>query len=168
MLIPTRRRTWGPEGHTPKVPYSYKHDRISALAVLTVSPIRQRIGLYARFQQDNFKAVHVAPFLRQLLRHMPGPVILLWDRGQIHKGAVIERVLRDNPRLRTEWFPKYAPELNPTEQVWNEFKGHTANSLPLDTRDIRNSLHANKRRVCRSQDKLRSLILASKLPSPLA
>ena len=167
MLIPTRRRTWGPQGQTPKVPYVYKHDRISALAVLTVSPVRQRIGLYARFQQDNFKAVHVAPFLRQLLRHIPGPVILLWDRGQIHKGPTIERVLLDNPRLRTEFFPKYAPELNPAEQVWHEFKGHTANSLPLDKQDIRNSLHANKRRVCRSQDKLRSFILASELPSPL-
>jgi len=167
LLIPTRRRTWGPEGQTPKVPYSYKHERISALAVLTVSPVRRRIGLYARFQQDNFKAVHVAPFLRQLLRHMPGPVILVWDQGQIHKGPAIERVLRDNPRLQTEWFPKYAPELNPTEPVWNEFKGHTANSLPRDKQDIRNSLHANKRRVCRSQDKLRSLILASKLPTPL-
>jgi len=166
LLIPTRRRTWGPEGRTPIVPYSYKHDRISALAVLTVSPIRQRVGLYARFRQDNFKAVHVAPFLRQLLRHMPGPVILLWDQGQIHKGPHIRKVLDDNPRLHTEFFPKYAPELNPAEQVWNDFKGHTANSLPLHKQDIRHSLHANKRRVSRSQDKLRSLILASKLPTP--
>jgi len=88
------------------------------------------------------------------------------NKSQIHKGPVIEEVLLDYPRLRTEWFPKYAPELNPAEQVWNEFKGHTANSLPLGKQDIRNSLHANKRRVRRSQDKLRSLILASKLPSP--
>jgi len=167
LLIPTRRRTWGPEGQTPRIPYSYKHDRISALAVLTLSPIRRHLGLYARFQQDNFKAMHVALFLRQLLRHLPGPVILLWDRGQIHKGPAIRQVLSDNPRLHTEFFPKYAPELNPAEQVWNEFKGRTANSLPLDKQDIRNSLHANKRRVQRSQDKLRSLILASELPSPL-
>ena len=167
LLIPTRRRTWGPQGQTPQVRYSYKHDRISALAVLTISPIRRRIGLYARFQQDNFKAIHVAPFLRQLLRHIPGPVILLWDQGQIHKGSAIRRVLSDNPRLRTEFFPKYAPELNPAEQVWNDFKSHTANSIPLDKQDIRNSLHANKRRVCRCQNKLRSLIMASKLPSPL-
>lgn len=167
MLIPTRRRTWGPQGHTPRIPYSYKHDRISALAVLTVSPIHRHIGLYARFHQDNFKAMHVAPFLRQLLRHLPGPVILLWDQGQIHKGTAIRQVRSDNPRLHTEFFPKYAPELNPAEQVWNEFKGRTANSLPLDKQDIRNSLHANKRRVQRSQDKLRSLILTSELPSPL-
>ena len=129
MLIPTRRRTWGPQAQTPIVPYSYKHDRISALAVLTISPVRQRIGLYARFRQDNFKAIHVAPFLRQFLRHMHGPVILLWDQGQIHKGPHIQKVLDDNPRLHTKFFPKYAPELNPAEQVWNDFKGHTANLL---------------------------------------
>lgn len=164
MLIPTRRRTWSPQGHTPTVRYSYKHDRISALAVLTVSPVRQHMGLYARFQQDNFKAVHVAPFLRQLLRHMPGPVILLWDEGKIHKGRAIQEVLDDHPRLRTEFFPKYAPELNPTEQVWNDFKRHTANSLPLRKQDIRDSLHANTRRVRRSQDKLRSFVLSSELP----
>jgi hypothetical protein len=37
MLIPTRRRTWSPQGHTPIVRYNYRHDRISALAVLTVA-----------------------------------------------------------------------------------------------------------------------------------
>jgi transposase len=166
LLIATRRRTWGPAGQPPVVRYNYKHDRISALATLTLSPARQRIGLYVAFQQENFKAVHVAPFLRSLLRHLPGPVILLWDQGQIHKGPVIRQVLLDNPRLQTESFPKYAPELNPVEHVWHEFKSHTANSLPRDKRDVRNSLHANTRRVRRSQDKLRSFILASELPSP--
>lgn len=166
MLIATRRRTWGPTGRPPIVRYNYNHDRISALVTLTLSPVLQHVGLYACFQQDNFKAVHVAPFLRDLLRHLPGPVILLWDQGRIHKGPVIRQVLEDNPRLHLEYFPKYAPELNPAEQVWHEFKNHTANSLPRDKQDIRNSLHANTRRVRRSQAKLRSFILASGLPSP--
>ena len=108
----------------------------------------------------------MAPFLRSLLQHLPGPVILFWDQGQIHKGPAIRRVLLDNPRLHTEFFPAYAPELNPVEQIWHDFKSRTANSLPRDKRDVRNSLHANTRRVRRSQDKLRSFILASELPSP--
>lgn len=166
LLIPTRRRTWAPEGQTPLLSYSYKHDRISALAALTVSPKRQHLGLYVCYQPTNFTARHVATFLRGLLRHLRGHVILLWDRGSIHKGPLLAAVQRAYPRLHIEVFPAYAPELNPVEQLWNDFKGHTANSLPRDMRDIRRSLWANTHRVRRSQAKLRSFILASALPSP--
>lgn len=166
MLIATRRRTWGPQGEPPLVHYNYRHDRISALAVLTISPVRKRVCVYVSLQDENFKAVHVGPVLRSLLHHVPGPVILLWDQGQIHKGPVIREVLLENPRLQTAFFPKYAPELNPVEQVWHDFKSHTANSMPQDKHDIQVSIHANIYRVRRSQDKLRSFILASELPSP--
>ena len=125
------------------------------------------MGLYVYFQPTNFTARHVAAFLRGLLRHLRGPVILLWDQGSIHRGPAMAAVQRAYPRLHIEEFPAYAPELNPVEPLWNDFKGHTANSLPRDTRDIRRSLQANTRRVRRSQAKLRSFILASELPSPL-
>ena len=166
MLIPTRRKTWGPQGQTPIIRYSYKHDRISALAALSVSATRKHMGLYVRFQQNNFNAIHVSIFLRVLLRHLRGQVIILWDNCQIHKGPVMRRLRMDYPRLHVERFPSYAPELNPVEQIWNDFKGHSANSLPLEKQDIRLSLHANTRRVRRSHTKLRSFVLASDLPSP--
>jgi transposase len=164
--MPTRRRTWAPEGHTPIIRYYYKHDRISALAALTVSPKRQHVGLYIRFRAHNFQAVDVASFVRALLRHLRGHVILLWDRGAIHQGAAIAALQNSYPRLHIEEFPAYAPALNPVEQIWNDFKGHMANSLLWDRRELRRRLHANTRRVRRSQAKLRSFILASKLPSP--
>jgi transposase len=146
--------------------YNYKHDRISALAALSVSAVRRRMGLYLRFQSRNFCAEHVATFLRLLLRRLRGPVILLWDNGRIHKGPYMAQLRQDYPRLHIEWFPGYAPELNPVEQVWNDFKGHTANSLFRDRRHLRSTLHNSKRRVCRTQHKLRSFVLASDLPSP--
>jgi putative transposase len=164
--MPTRRRTWAPQGQTPIIAYNYRHDRLSALAALTVSPKRQHLGLYLRFQPANFQAVHVADFLRALLRHLRGPVIVLWDRGSIHRGAAMVAVQKAYPRLHLEEFPAYAPDLNPTEQLWNDCKGHTANSLLRDLRDLRHRLAAKTRRLRRSQAKLRSFILASKLPSP--
>ena len=91
---------------------------------------------------------------------------MLWDRGSMHRGLAIEAVCQAHPRLHLEEFPGYAPELNPTEQVWNDFKGHTANSLLRDTWDLRRRLSANTRRVRRSPAKLRSFIRSSKLPSP--
>ena len=164
--MPTRRRTWAPAGHTPIIPYNYKHDRISALAALTVSPKHQHMGLYLHFQPRNFQAIDVADCLRALLRHLRGHIILLWDRGSIHRGPAIEAVCQAHPRLHLEEFPAYAPELNPAEQVWNDFKGRTANTLLWDTRDLRRRLSASARRVRRSQAKLRSFLLSSKLPSP--
>ena len=124
------------------------------------------MGLYLRFQQNNFRATNVATFLRALLRHLRGPVILLWDNGRIHKGPSIHQLQRDYSRLHIEPFPGYAPELNPTEQVWHDFKSHNANSLFRDKQHLRVTLHDNARRVRRSQAKLRSFILASELPSP--
>lgn len=166
MLIPTRRRTWGCRGCTPIVRYNYQHDRISALAALTVAAKRARIGLYVQFRQDNFKAVQVAKFLRILLQHLRGHVILLWDGGQIHRGPAINAVRDRYPRLHLERFPGYAPELNPAEQVWNDFKRHAANSIPRNKQDIRLNLHGSTRRVRRTPGKLRSFVLASDLPSP--
>ena len=165
MLIPTRRRTWNPRGHTPIVRYNYKHDRISAIAALPVAAKRAHLGLYVQLRQNNFKAVHVAKFLRLLLAHLRGPVILLWDGGQIHKGPAINSVRDAFPRLHLERFPGYAPELNPVEQLWNDFKRHTGNSILRGKQDIRLTLHGSARRVRRSPDKLRSFVLGSGLPS---
>ncbi len=58
------------------------HDQISAIAALTVAAKRDRMGLYVPFRQDNFTARHVAKFLRMLLRHLRGQVILLWGGGR--------------------------------------------------------------------------------------
>jgi transposase len=163
--MPTRRRTWAPQGQTPIIRYTYKHDRISALATLTVSAYRQHMGLYMRCQPDNFTAVPVADFLRALLRQLRGHVILRWDQGSIHRGPAIAAVQQAYPRVPLAEFPAYAPALNPVEQLWNDFTGHTANSLPRHKRDLRRSLPSNTRRVRRSQEKLRSFMRASALPS---
>jgi transposase len=166
LLIPTRRLTWAPKGQTPIIAYTYKHARISALAALTVSPKRQHLGLYTRFQPHKFKATPVVDLLRALLHQLRGHVIVLWDQWPIHQGSPITAVQQAYPRLHLEALPAYAPELNPTEQLWNDCKGHTTNSLLQDLRDLRRRLLAKTRRVRRAQAKLRSYILASKLPSP--
>jgi putative transposase len=129
-----------------------------------VSPKRQHVGLSIHFQAHNFQAVDVARFVRALLRPLRGHVMLLWDRGTIHRGAAIAALQKSYPRLHIEEFPAYAPELNPVEQIWSDFKGHTANSLLRDRRELRRRLQDNTRRVRRSQATLRSFILASKLP----
>jgi putative transposase len=146
------------------VRYNYRHDRISALAALTVSAQYERFGLYVAFQPTNFTASDAARFLRLLLRHLRGHVIVVWDNGRIHRGPIIRAVQERFQRLHLEYFPSYAPELNPVEQVWNNFKQHSANSLFLHKGDLQRNLHISARRVRRTPRLLRSLLLASDLP----
>ena len=89
------------------------------------------MGLYLHVHpDDNITSVEVAVFLRALLRHLRGQVIVLMDGGSIHKGPEVRALLARCPRLHLEWFPGYAPELNPDELVWAHFKAELANGHP--------------------------------------
>jgi hypothetical protein len=114
LLIPHVAKTWSPRGCTP-VHYHRqgRRDKISVISGISVSPRRQRLGLYYQLYFDNIGQEEVCMFLRQLLRHLRGPVIVLLDNSSTHYG----KPLRQHRRLHIEHFPSYAPELNPDEGV---------------------------------------------------
>ena len=102
LLIPTVRRTWAPRGQTPLIHHRYRHDKVSAISAITVSPARQHCGLYAHFHLANITHVEVAAFLRELLRHLAGPLFVVWDGGAMHRGAAVRQLLARHPRLHVE------------------------------------------------------------------
>ena len=127
------------------------------MAALTVSPKRQHLGLYIRFQPCNFQAIDVADFLRALLRHLRGPIVLLWDRGSIHRGPAIDAVCQAHPRLHLEAFPAYAPELNPVEYIWGYWKHHELpNFCPRDFGQLSYQARRALRRMRRRPPLVRS------------
>jgi len=168
LLVPSVRRTWAPCGQTPLLLHRYARDKISAISAVSVSPVRHRLGLYCHFHFANLTQFEVASFLRELLRQLRGPIIVLWDGGPIHRGPALNRLLTRHPRLMVERFPAYAPELNPDEQVWNHFKAQLANGCPLSIDQLLDDLSYLARHARRSSSLLRSFILQSDLPSFLS
>jgi putative transposase len=165
LLIPSVHKTWAPCGQTPIIRHRYQRDKISVISGISVSPVRQRLGLYWQaLRQKNFKHPQVLDFLRHLLRHLRGQVIVLWDRGRIHKGDPIHDFCRRFPRLHLEYFPGYAPELNPDEGVWRLVKKRLANGRPDDLDELLAHLTASLSRIARSPALLRACILKSDLP----
>lgn len=158
------RRTWAPTGQTPLLRHWQRHDRISVISGLTVSPRRQRLGLYFQLHDENIHAAEVCGFLRDLLRHLRGPVIVLWDGGKIHKGPLVRALCAEFPRLHLERFPAYAPELNPDEGVWTLTKGQLANGRPDDRGVLRAHLLVALLGIRHSQRLLRGCITQSDLP----
>ena len=166
LLIPSVRRTWAIQGRTPIHRHHQRREKVSVISALSVSPRRCRIGLYFRCLTDtNFDNVEVAAFLRHLLKHLRGFVIVIWDNGRCHKGDAMRTFLRRYKRIHLEAFPPYAPELNPDEGVWNQTRTTLANGRPDDPQELTELLESVLTDLGLSQSKLRWCFHQSELPS---
>jgi len=164
LLIPTVRRTWAPIGRTPVLYHRCRRDRLSVISALAVSPRNRRVALYLHCRSRNLTGLDIRAFLHHLLRHLRGPVVLLWDRGPIHRRREVTAFLARHPRLHVHAFPAYAPELNPAEFVWTQADAALANGGPEDLAALYQDLRRATRRLRGSQKLLWSCIYASDLP----
>jgi transposase len=141
LLSPVVRRTMAPRGQTPILDCSDKHDRISVVSAITLSPRAQRVGLHFMLLGDNknFHAEEVVLFLQQLKGEVGGPWTVVWDRNQIHsKSRVVKAWLAKHPEVVVEDFPAHAPNTNPDEGVWCWTKyGQLCNLAPGDVAELR-------------------------------
>ena len=139
FLDPLVRRTWAPKGKTPVLDSwgGHRH-KVSVIGAITLSPITRRLGFdFATDPRGYFTTEQVVDFLRDLLKHLRGRVVVVWDGGSNHKGAAMREFLRRNRRLRLERLPAYSPHLNPVEAVWSWLKyGRLANFVPAGVIDL--------------------------------
>ncbi len=130
-----------------------------------MSPRRHHLSLYYLLFFDNLGQAEVCRFLRELLRHLRGPVIALLDNSSTHQGAPLHNLLRRHPRLHIEHFPAYAPQLNPDEGIWSLAKRELANSCPHDLDELIEDVIRSINAIRSSPEKLRGCIVQSELPS---
>jgi len=145
LMAPLVHRTLAPRGRTPTQRQRGRHrQKVSVIAALSLSPVRRQPGLYFRSFPDCYiRNTEVAAFVRQLLRHLRGRVIIVWDRGPMHRGPAIRRLLADHPRLTVESLPPYAPDLNPVEALWKHLKyDELANYFPSGVHGLAAMVHA--------------------------
>jgi transposase len=162
MLQPLVRRTWAPQGKTPVLYCWDRHDRLSVIAALSLSPRNGRIGLYFAVQETNITADDVESFLRQVQRSLRRKLIVVMDRWAVHRKAA--RNLFGDRRFWIEWLPPYAPDLNPVERVWSHTKyGDLANYIPEDLLDLEIELEYSIEQTRQCPNLLRSFFHAAKL-----
>ena len=120
---------------------SQRHDRLSVIGSLSLSPRRRRIGVHFQVHDENIRAVHVVAYLRELHRALRQPLIVVMDRLNAHRTAA--RRLREAGAqwLHVEWLPAYAPDLNPVEAIWSHAKySRLANYVPDDLDRLRDEV----------------------------
>ncbi len=92
------------------------------------------LNFYFRLYAGSVKAPQVVDFLRALVRHIPQPLLLVWDRLPAHRSRVVRQYLDSlGGWIQMEYLPPYAPELNPVEYIWASWKQHELpNVCPKD------------------------------------
>ena len=170
MMSPTIRRTFAPRGSTPVNKIVDPHGRVSVIGAITISPKRTRLGLryYVLPDNINFRGPSIVEFLAQLRDQLCGPMSIVWDQIIIHSSDVVRDYLKTSPEIVTEFFPPYAPELNPVDRVWFYLKyDRFPNYTPPSLAKLRSSVESEIRRLQRQPDLLRSFIRQSGLPLAL-
>ena len=91
-------------------------------------------NFYFQIFEKAIGAVETGEFLLHLLRHLSGPLLIVWDRLPAHRSRLVWDFIRDLKGLITiEYLPAYAPELNPVEYLWGHWKHHhLPNVCPKD------------------------------------
>ncbi len=170
LMAPLVKRTWALRGQRPTVLHQGKHrEKVSLAIALWLSPDRQRLGLvYRTLVNAYFNNARVAEFIGGLMRELPGPVVVLWDRGNMHKGDPIRAALsRFHPRLTLEQLPPWAPMLDPVEPLFSWLKyGRLSNFTPAHAKEWNRTVSAELKAIRQDQECLRNFWHASELPLP--
>ena len=164
-LKPSVRRTWAPRGQTPYIKTHFNWKRLNVIGSLICQPDGKEADLLLHLQPESIKEDAVLGYLEALHKQVPGPIVLLLDHLPAHRSVKVTAYLRANlDWLDVEWFPSYAPELNPIEYVWSNAKGEpTANSSPDTLADIEHSILGLRKHLVGDQEVMYGFLEASKL-----
>lgn len=99
--------------------YHFNWKTLSAIAGVTWW------NFYFRLFPGTIRSPQVVTFLRHLLRHLPGKVLVIWDGLRAHRSRMVQAFVdAQRGRVQLECLPAYAPELNPVEYLWGYWKHH--------------------------------------------
>ena len=119
--------------------------------------------IYKRHFEGSVNSQKLIEALDHLHRHIPGKIILIWDRARTHRSKITKVYLEMHPKILIEELPAYAPELNPEEYCHGNVKQGLKNARPTSKTEIRSMLNRGFARLRRRPDLLLSFFHAAGL-----
>ncbi len=154
-MAPVTRRTWAPSGKTPILrQVGRSHTKVSVIGAICAKPGRRCYakvkGFFRLYPKQNIDAAKCREFLRQIASSIKGPIIVVWDRLNAHRSVKVRKFVDNtNGKIQLEYFPPYAPELNPIEYGWAHLKGHVLANYAAKNAD--ELFATTKRGICKTR-----------------
>jgi transposase len=124
----TTQKIWLESGSYPKVEVNNKKVNKSIYGFLDI-----KTGKEHAFAANYQTMYETAKILRKLRQAYPkkdngrnklrgSNILLLWDSAGWHKGSAAQEYIKKDGHITQIFFPRYSPQLNPQEHVWDEGK----------------------------------------------
>ena len=120
-------KTWAPRGLTPRQKVTGKRGGVAAISAINGSG-----RLIFKLHEKRICSGEVIDFLGQMLKHhKKRHLVVVMDQAPPHTSHMTKEYIEKQARLHVFHLPKYSPDWNPDEKVWNhlkhqELKGHQA------------------------------------------
>jgi transposase len=120
-------KTWAPRGLTPRQKVTGKRGGVAAMSAINGSG-----RLIFKLHEKRICSEEVIEFLGQMLKHhKKRHLVVVMDQAPPHTSHKTTGYIETQARLHVFHLPKYSPDWNPDEKVWNhlkhqELKGHQA------------------------------------------
>jgi transposase len=108
-----------------------------------------------RLLDQRIASAEVIDFLDQMLHHHAcRHLAVVMDQAPPHVSRKTTAFIASQPRLHVFYLPKYSPDWNPDEKVWNHLKHHELKSHQAKTRDELKQLTRRKLQSMAKQPRL--------------
>jgi transposase len=118
-LLPGVVKTYSPRGERPRLNVFETYDHLSVIGGITPAG-----DIYTMIQEEAINSIKCIAFLRHLQHFISRRLIVIWDRGPIHRSNEMKSFLSGGAakKIHLERLPGYAPDLNPAEGIWAHLK----------------------------------------------
>ena len=146
-------KTWGRVGQPPEIRVTGQRGGYPTLSMVTAHGVM-------RFSvtEEKINSQKYINFLKQLLQGRTRPLMLIVDRVSFHSSTPVRDVVRSNrQKIRVFFLPRYSPEWNPDEHLWNEIKSRKIGRKSIKTKlELKKKIYSALRSLQHNVERIKS------------
>ena len=111
-------KTWGLRGHTPVIKCNFGWKKVTAIGGIDLQG-----EICFKVINGSVYAPDVVDYLQQLVKHIDGFIVVLWDGLPAHRASCVkefEEIFKE--KIAIFRLPAYSPDFNPMEWFWGYVK----------------------------------------------